>query len=113
MGRELPAATGRTRPRADIDHVPFLDFHLARKKIGNAMKKQILQWIVVATVGFSSFIGPLQAEDFKPVFGNEYETHRPLPPNALSAVRAHAKTTQYRDCAAGKFVGSAVDLTGR
>ena len=79
----------------------------------NAMKKQILQWIVVATVGSSSFIGPLHAEDFKPVFGSEDKTRRPLPPDALSAVRAHAKTTEYSDCAAGRFVGSAVDLTGR
>jgi hypothetical protein len=77
------------------------------------MKKQILQWIVVATVGFSSFIGPLHAEDFEPVFGSEDETQRPLPPEALSAVRVHVKTTQYSDCAAGQFVGSAVNLTGR
>jgi hypothetical protein len=77
------------------------------------MKNQISQWVVVATVGFSSFIEPVHAEDFKPAFGNEDETHRPLPLDALSAVRAHAKTTQYSDCAAGEFVGSAVDLTGR
>ena len=77
------------------------------------MQKRILQWIVVATVGFSSFIGPLHAEDFKAVFGSEDGTNRPLPPDALSAVRAHAKSTEYSDCAAGKFVGSAVDLAGR
>jgi hypothetical protein len=82
------------------------------ERTGNAMKKQIRQWIVVTMVGFSSFIGPLHAENFEPVFGSEDETQRPLPPDALSAVRAHAKTTEYRDCAAGKFVGSAVDLTG-
>lgn len=76
------------------------------------MKKQIHQWIVVAMTGLSSFIGPLHAENFKAVFGSEDETQRPLPPAALSAVRAHAKTTEYRDCAAGNFVGSAVDLTG-
>jgi hypothetical protein len=77
------------------------------------MKTKILQWIVVATVGCSSFNGPLNAEEFKPVFGSEDGTRRPLPPGALSAVRAHAKTTEYSDCAAGKFVGTAVDLTGR
>lgn len=77
------------------------------------MKKQILQTIVMTAVGLSSITGPLHAEDFEPVFGNEDETHRLLPPEALSVVRAHAKTTQYSDCAAGKFVGSAVDLTDR
>jgi hypothetical protein len=76
------------------------------------MQKRILQSIVVATVGFSSFIVPLHAEDFKAVFGSEDETNRPLPSDALFAVRAHAKTTDYSDCAAGKFIGSAVDLTG-
>lgn len=76
------------------------------------MKKQILQWVVVATIGFSSFVGPLHAEDFKPVFGSEDEALRPLPPDALSAVRAHAKTTEYSDCAEGMFVGSPVDLSG-
>jgi hypothetical protein len=76
------------------------------------MKKRILQWIAVATVGSGAFVGPLHAEDFKPVFGSEGGTHRPLPPDALSAVRAHAGTTEYSDCAAGGFVGSAVDLTG-
>jgi hypothetical protein len=82
-------------------------------KIGNAMQKRILHWIVMATVVFGSFIRPLYAGEFKAVFGSEDETKRPLPPDALSAVRAHAKTTDYSDCAAGKFVGSAVDLTGR
>lgn len=66
----------------------------------------------MAAAGTGSVVGPLHAEDFKPVFGSEDETHRPLPPDALSAVRAHAKTTAYGDCAAGEFVGTAVDLTG-
>jgi hypothetical protein len=76
------------------------------------MTKQVFQWILVATIGFGFFTGPLHAENFKPVFGSEDETQLPLPPDALSAVRAHAKTTQYSDCAAGGFIGSAVDLTG-
>jgi hypothetical protein len=76
------------------------------------MQKRILEWIVVATVGLSSFIGPLHAENFKAVFGSEDETNHPLSSDALFAVRAHAKTTEYSDCAAGKFVGAAVDLAG-
>ena len=76
------------------------------------MKKQIFRWILVAMIGFGAFTGPLHAQDLTPVFGSEDETQRPLPPDALSAVRAHVKTTQYSDCAAGGFVGSAVDLTG-
>lgn len=76
------------------------------------MKQQIFQWILIAIIGSSAFTAPLHAEDFKPVFGNEDETQRPLPPDALTVVRTHAKTTQYSDCAAGGFVGSAVDLTG-
>jgi hypothetical protein len=76
------------------------------------MNKKIFPWIVVAVTGLLPFTGPLHAEDFKPVFSSEDETQGPLPPDALAAVRAHAKTTQYSDCAAGGFVGSPVDLTG-
>jgi hypothetical protein len=75
------------------------------------MKKQIQQWIVGATVGCSAVIAPLHAEDFSPVFDNEDPALRPLPPEALSAIRAHARTTDYSDCAAGGFVGSAVNFT--
>lgn len=77
------------------------------------MNKRIFRQILVAVIGFGAFTGPLHAEDFKPVFDSEDETQRPLPADALSAVRAHAKTTQYSDCAAGGFIGSAVDLAGR
>lgn len=76
------------------------------------MNYRIPRWIVVATIGFCSFIVSLHAEDFNPVFDSEDETLRPLPSHALSAVRAHARTTAYRDCATGGFIGSAVDLTG-
>jgi hypothetical protein len=69
--------------------------------------------ITAIGIGLSTCVGTLQAEEFKPVFGSEDETLRPLPLDALSAVRTHAKTTDYRDCAGGGFVGSAVDLTGQ
>jgi hypothetical protein len=64
-------------------------------------------------IGYVAVVGPLHAENFKSVFGAEDETMRRLPPDALAAVRAHARTTDYKDCASGEFVGSAVDLTGR
>ena len=76
------------------------------------MKNGYLSGFLWVAIGFSSLIGPLHAADFKSVFGSEDETLRPLPADALSAVRAHARTTEYRDCAAGGFVGSAVDLSG-
>ena len=77
------------------------------------MKKRMLQCLVSAMIGCASLVGPLHAKDFKSVFGAEDETMRRLPPDALAAVRAHARTTEYSDCAAGEFVGSPVDLTGR
>lgn len=77
------------------------------------MKNCMLPWIVGTMIGCVAVAGPLHAEDFKPAFGAEDETMRRLPPDALAAVRAHARTTEYSDCAAGEFVGSAVDLTGR
>jgi hypothetical protein len=45
-------------------------------------------------------------------FNFEDEHLSPLPPRALTAVRAHAKTTDYRECAEGGFVGASVDLSG-
>lgn len=45
-------------------------------------------------------------------FGAEDENLQPLPAAALKAVRAHALTTDYRGCATGGFLGSAVDLAG-
>jgi hypothetical protein len=72
-----------------------------------------LQWLAGATVGCALLVGPLHAAEFNAVFGSEDETMPHLPPDALAAVRAHARTTNYSDCAAGDFVGTAVDLTGR
>jgi hypothetical protein len=77
------------------------------------MKNCMLPWILGAMIGCVAVVGPLHAEDFKSVFGAEDETMPRLPPDALAAVRAHARTTEYKDCAAGGFVGAAVDLTGR
>jgi hypothetical protein len=76
------------------------------------MRKPMFHCVVLTIFLFISFVGSIHAEDFEPVFGSEDEAQRPLPLGALAAVRAHAKTTEYGDCAAGKFVGSAVDLTG-
>jgi hypothetical protein len=45
-------------------------------------------------------------------FNIENDNLSTLPPAALTAVRAHTKTTHYSECAAGNFVGAAVDLTG-
>lgn len=45
-------------------------------------------------------------------FGAEDDNLTPLPPAALQAVRAHALATDYRECAAGGFIGAAVDLGG-
>jgi hypothetical protein len=45
-------------------------------------------------------------------FGAEDENLQPLPTAALKAIRMHALTTDYRECATGEFVGSSVDLTG-
>jgi hypothetical protein len=45
-------------------------------------------------------------------FNIEDDTLLPLPPTALTAVRAHAMTTDYHECAAGEFIGAAVDLAG-
>lgn len=53
------------------------------------------------------------AEEFKGVFSMEAPTLRPLPADALAAVRKHARKTDDRDCAAGGFVGEQVDLEGR
>lgn len=75
------------------------------------MKKQILQSIIVGTVGFGFHIGLLHAEEFEPVFGSEDASQRALPRDALSAVRKHARKTDYGDCAAGEFIGSSVSLT--
>lgn len=77
------------------------------------MKIRILRWIAVAALGFGAMIGALHAENFESVFGSEDPALRPLPPEALAAVRAHARTTDYSDCATGGFVGTAVDLTGQ
>lgn len=76
------------------------------------MKKRMLHCLVAATIGCTFVVGALHAEDFKSVFGSEDDTMPNLPPDALAAVRAHARTTAYRDCADGEFVGAAVDLTG-
>jgi hypothetical protein len=76
------------------------------------MKKRMLQCLAAAVIGCTSLVGSLHAEDFKPVFGSEDDTMPHLPPDALAAVRAHARTTEYKDCADGDFVGSAVDLSG-
>ena len=45
-------------------------------------------------------------------FNIEDDNLSTLPPAALTAVRAHTKTTPYSECAAGNFIGAAVDLTG-
>lgn len=45
-------------------------------------------------------------------FNIESELLSALPVAALSAVRAHTKTTDYGECAAGGFVGVAIDLAG-
>lgn len=66
---------------------------------------------VLAALVFNT--GALRAADFTPAFGSEDDNLQPLPPAALAAVRAHAATTDYRDCAAGGFIGAAVDLAGQ
>ena len=46
-------------------------------------------------------------------FGIEDENLRPLPPAVATALRAHVRKTDYKECAQGEFVGSSVDLQGR
>ncbi|MFZ6745243.1 hypothetical protein ACO0LC_18620 [Undibacterium sp. JH2W] len=49
---------------------------------------------------------------FSQEFNIEDDSLSTLPPAALTAVRAHAKTTDYRDCADGGFIGTAIALAG-
>lgn len=46
-------------------------------------------------------------------FNIEDESLRPLPAAALTVLRAHIATTEYKECATGEFVGTNVDLAGR
>ena len=45
-------------------------------------------------------------------FGIEDENLRAVPPAVATALRVHVRKTDYKDCAQGEFVGSAVDLEG-
>jgi hypothetical protein len=57
----------------------------------------------------STALHPAHAKDD---FGIEDENLRRVPPAVASALRAHVRQTDYKDCAQGEFVGSAVDLNG-
>jgi len=63
---------------------------------------------ILLAIALTFWIGSVFAWDFN----IEDVTLSPLPLAALTAVRAHTRTTDYRECADGKFIGAAVDLTG-
>lgn len=56
---------------------------------------------------------PLRLAQADDGFGIEDDNLRPVPPQVAMALRVHLSKTDYKDCAQGKFVGSAVDLEGR
>lgn len=57
----------------------------------------------------SAALHPVHAEDG---FGIEDDNLRPVPSAVAAALRMHLRNTDYKECANGKFIGSAVDLKG-
>jgi hypothetical protein len=72
------------------------------------LKMLVFHRILLVSISLTCWIGSAYASDFN----IEDDTLSPLPAAALTAVRAHTRTTDYRECADGEFVGAAVDLTG-
>ncbi|GAB2864244.1 hypothetical protein GCM10027277_36220 [Pseudoduganella ginsengisoli] len=66
--------------------------------------------LVAAGLALCSVLNAAHAAD---VFGIEDENLQPVPPAVAAALRAHVRKTEYRECAQGDFVGSAVDLQGQ
>lgn len=66
--------------------------------------------LVAALFIVRTALQPVYADDG---FGIEDENLRPVPAAVATALREHVRKTDYRECAQGDFVGSAVDLEGR
>jgi hypothetical protein len=73
------------------------------------MAKHLHLPLVAASIAVSIAFHPVHAEDG---FGIEDANLRVVPPTVAMALRAHLEKTDYKDCAQGEFVGSAVDLGG-
>lgn len=73
------------------------------------MNRKLYFSLVVTSFFVCTAFYPVHAMDG---FGIEDETLRKVPPAVASALRAHVRQTDYKNCAKGDFVGSAVDLDG-
>lgn len=73
------------------------------------MTKQLNLSLVVISFFVCTAFHPVHADDD---FGIEDDNLRRVPPAVASALRAHLRKTDYKDCAQGEFVGSSVDLDG-
>jgi hypothetical protein len=65
--------------------------------------------LVAASIAVCTALHPVHADGG---FGIEDENLRAVPPAVVMALRAHVRKTDYKDCAQGEFVGTAVDLGG-
>ncbi|MGO4377660.1 hypothetical protein [Pseudoduganella sp. RAF53_2] len=75
------------------------------KKMWILIKRRLLTLSLVAFAAMR----PALAVD---IFGIEDDNLRPVPSGVEEVLRMYLKHTDYKECADGKFVGSAVDLKG-
>jgi len=63
-------------------------------------------------LSFTLILGALLGSAHAADFSIEDESLRPVPAAVARALRVQIRGTDYKECAMGKFVGAAVDLTG-
>lgn len=76
---------------------------------GRLMVGRLLAPLVAVSLSVCAVLQPVHAQDG---FGIEDDNLQPVPPAVATALRAHVRNTDYKECADGEFVGSAVDLSG-
>lgn len=76
---------------------------------GRLMVGRLLAPLVAVSLSVCAALRPVHAQDG---FGIEDDNLQPVPPAVATALRAHVRNTDYKECADGEFVGSAVDLSG-